>query len=73
MTGMGDDGAVGLLELRRQGGYTFGQDEASCAVFGMPQAAQRLGAVTESLPLGELAAAVVRTVAAMRPARATRS
>ena len=56
LTGMGDDGAQGLLAIRRQGGVTLAQDEASSAVFGMPKAAERLGAVTEMLPLGKLAA-----------------
>jgi two-component system chemotaxis response regulator CheB len=62
LTGMGDDGAQGLLEIRRQGGVTLAQDEASSAVFGMPKAAERLGAVTEMLPLGKLAAGIQRAV-----------
>jgi two-component system chemotaxis response regulator CheB len=62
LTGMGDDGARGLLELRRGGGQTIGQDEASCAVFGMPRAAQRLGAVAEVLALDQVAPAVRRAV-----------
>lgn len=45
MTGMGDDGAQGLLEIKEAGGMTFAQDEASCVVFGMPNEAIRLGAV----------------------------
>jgi len=60
LTGMGDDGAAGLLALRRAGGATFAQDEASSAVFGMPRAAQRIGAVTELLPAGAIAAAILR-------------
>jgi two-component system chemotaxis response regulator CheB len=68
LTGMGEDGACGLLEMHRQGGHTFAQDEASSAVFGMPRAAQRLGAVAETdlLPLGQLAAAVRRAVSRVR-------
>ena len=62
LTGMGDDGAQGLLEIRRQGGVTLAQDEASSAVFGMPKAAERLGAVSEMLPLGKLAAGIQRAV-----------
>jgi len=42
---MGRDGAVGLLKMRSRGARTFGQDERSCVVFGMPAAAGRLGAV----------------------------
>jgi two-component system chemotaxis response regulator CheB len=59
MTGMGDDGAKGMLEMRHAGARTIGQDEASCVVYGMPREAARLGAVTLELPLerlpGELA------------------
>ncbi len=62
MTGMGEDGAHGLLEIHRKGGRTLAQDEASSAVFGMPRAAQRLGAVTDLLPLDQLAGAVCRAV-----------
>jgi two-component system, chemotaxis family, protein-glutamate methylesterase/glutaminase len=60
LTGMGDDGAKGLLAIHRRGGRTLAQDEASCAVFGMPAAAQRLGAVTEMLPPAELARAIAQ-------------
>jgi len=60
MTGMGDDGAKGMLELRQTGAATFAQDEASCVVFGMPKEAIRLGAVDRILPLDELAPAVLR-------------
>ncbi len=63
LTGMGEDGASGLLALRRAGGTTIGQDEASSAVFGMPRAAQRAGAVTEVLPLDQIAGAIVRATA----------
>jgi len=62
LTGMGEDGAQGLLAIRRNGGITLAQDEASSAVFGMPKAAERLGAVNEMLPLGKLAAAIHRAV-----------
>ncbi len=59
MTGMGDDGAKGLLAIHQRGGRTMAQDEASCAVFGMPAAARRLGAVSQMLPPEELARAIV--------------
>jgi two-component system chemotaxis response regulator CheB len=62
LTGMGDDGARGLLAIHRTGGRTLAQDEESCAVFGMPKAAKRLGAVTDLLPLGELPAAIRHAV-----------
>lgn len=65
LTGMGEDGARGLLDLHRAGGRTLAQDRATSAVFGMPQAAARLGAVTDLLPLGQLAAAILRAVHAV--------
>jgi two-component system, chemotaxis family, protein-glutamate methylesterase/glutaminase len=66
LTGMGEDGAQGLLEIHRKGGRTLAQDEASCAVFGMPRAAQLLGAVEDLLPLEQLAAAVRWAVSDIR-------
>jgi two-component system, chemotaxis family, protein-glutamate methylesterase/glutaminase len=58
MTGMGDDGARGLLEMKQCGATTYAQDEASCVVFGMPKEAIKLGAVDEVLPLERLGEAV---------------
>jgi two-component system, chemotaxis family, protein-glutamate methylesterase/glutaminase len=58
MTGMGDDGARGLKEMRDAGAETIAQDEASCVVFGMPKEAIRLGAVDRVLPLNEIAGAI---------------
>jgi len=55
MTGMGDDGARGLLEMREAGAATMAQDEESCVVFGMPKEAIRLGAVKTVLPLSRIA------------------
>jgi two-component system chemotaxis response regulator CheB len=60
LTGMGGDGARGLLAMRRAGAYTVAQDEATCAVFGMPREAIALGAVDEVAPLGEVAGLVLR-------------
>lgn len=51
LTGMGDDGAAGLKDLRDAGGYTLAEDESTAVVYGMPAIATRLGAVCESLPL----------------------
>lgn len=56
MTGMGDDGARGLLEMRQAGARTIAQDEASCIVFGMPKEAISLGAAREVLSLSQIAA-----------------
>jgi two-component system chemotaxis response regulator CheB len=55
LTGMGDDGARGLLAMRQAGSRTVAQDEASCVVFGMPREAIRLGAAAEVLPLDAMA------------------
>lgn len=60
MTGMGDDGAHGLLEMRQAGATTLGQDEASCVVYGMPKEARKLGAVEEEVSLTRLAAMMLR-------------
>ena len=55
LTGMGQDGAQGLLAMRQAGAYTLAQDEASSVVFGMPKAANELHAVSELLPLDQIA------------------
>jgi two-component system chemotaxis response regulator CheB len=54
LTGMGDDGARAMLELRRAGAVTAAQDEASCVVFGMPREAIRLGAARDVVSLGRM-------------------
>ena len=60
MTGMGDDGARGMLEMHETGAYTIAQDEESCVVYGMPKEAVRLGGVDKILPLTQIAAEVIR-------------
>ncbi|MEQ9062166.1 MAG: chemotaxis response regulator protein-glutamate methylesterase [Gammaproteobacteria bacterium] len=60
MTGMGDDGAAGLLEIREAGGRTCAQDEASSVVYGMPREAVLRGAVERSLPLDAVAREILR-------------
>jgi two-component system, chemotaxis family, protein-glutamate methylesterase/glutaminase len=60
MTGMGDDGARGLLSMRQAGAWTMAQDEETCVVFGMPAAAIKLGAAQEVLPLEALSGAALR-------------
>lgn len=55
LTGMGADGAQGLLKMKEAGAFTLGQDEDSCVVYGMPRAAFDLGAVEKVLPLGKMA------------------
>ena len=63
LTGMGKDGARGLLAMREAGGHTLGQDEASCVVYGMPKAAFELGAVERQLPLHRLSSAILELCA----------
>ncbi len=60
LTGMGRDGAQGMLEMHRAGAYTFAQDEDSCVVFGMPREAIALGGVDEVAPMSEMAARLLR-------------
>lgn len=59
LTGMGKDGARGLLHMRRAGARTFGQDEASCVVYGMPREAALIGAVEEVVTLDDLSRRVL--------------
>jgi two-component system chemotaxis response regulator CheB len=58
LTGMGVDGAKGLLAMRQSGAYTLAEDEQSCVVFGMPQEAMKLGAATHTVPLSQMAQAI---------------
>lgn len=60
MTGMGDDGSRGMLEMKEAGAFNIAQDEASCVVFGMPAEAIKAGAVDRVLPLSAIAPEVVR-------------
>ncbi len=60
LTGMGKDGAEGLLRLRQAGAHTIGQNEATCVVYGMPHAAYNIGAVAEVLPLPAIADAIIK-------------
>ena len=54
LTGMGDDGAHGMLEMHETGAYTIAQDETSCVVFGMPNEAIKLKGVDIVLPLNKI-------------------
>lgn len=60
LTGMGADGAKGLLKMKEAGAYTIGQDKESCVVYGMPQVAYSLGAVGRQLPLDQIGPEIIR-------------
>lgn len=76
LTGMGKDGSAGLLAIRRAGGRTIAQDEATSVVYGMPMAAKEVGAAEEVLPLDSIPARLLKMLpapiapAAAKPARA---
>jgi len=59
LTGMGKDGAQGLLEMKQAGAMTFGQDEKSSLIYGMPRAAFERGAVGRQVPLEKMAASIL--------------
>ena len=62
LTGMGADGAEGLLEMKQAGAKTIAQDEKTCVVFGMPKEAIKLGAADKVVPLGQVAQEILRAV-----------
>jgi len=62
LTGMGSDGAEGLLEMKKVGAATIAQDEKSCVVFGMPKEAIKLNAVDYVMPIDQIASQIVRMV-----------
>ena len=64
LTGMGKDGARGLLAMRRAGAQTLGQNEATSTVYGMPKAAFELGAVEKQVPLQEVAGSILALTSA---------
>ncbi len=68
MTGMGADGADGLLKLKQAGAKTIAQDEASCVVFGMPKEAIKIGAVDRIAPLDQIPAEILRFIHSSGPA-----
>lgn len=62
LTGMGKDGADGLLEMKKAGAYTIAQNEETCVVYGMPQAAVNIGAADKVLPLDKIAGEILNVV-----------
>lgn len=63
LTGMGSDGANGLLKIKNAGGYTIGQNKETCVVYGMPMVAFNIGAVNEQAPLSKVADIICRKIA----------
>lgn len=70
LTGMGADGAQGMLKLKKAGARTIAQDEASCVVFGMPREAIRLGGVDKVVPLSHVAGTILKELHSLVPTRA---
>jgi two-component system chemotaxis response regulator CheB len=68
LTGMGADGAEGMMAIHRQGGLTIGQDEASCTVYGMPRACAELGTLTRVVPLAQVPAQIMQATGSRRRA-----
>jgi two-component system chemotaxis response regulator CheB len=62
LTGMGADGAKGLLEMRKNGSYTLAQDEETCIVFGMPKEAIKLGAADQVVPLHNISQVIINVL-----------
>ncbi|OKP01762.1 protein-glutamate methylesterase/protein-glutamine glutaminase [Xenorhabdus eapokensis] len=69
LTGMGNDGAAGLLEMKQEGAYTLAQSEKSCVVFGMPRAAIQLGAVDEVMDLQKISKTMLAKISAGQSVR----
>lgn len=62
LTGMGRDGALGILNIKNKGGFTIGQDKDSCVVYGMPKVANEIGGVKVQAPLGEIAKIIMDNI-----------
>lgn len=60
MTGMGSDGAEGMKAIQRKGGFTIGQDEATCTVYGMPRTCAEMGVLNRVVPLSQIPAAILQ-------------
>jgi two-component system chemotaxis response regulator CheB len=68
MTGMGSDGAEGMSAIFQEGGLTIGQDEATCAVYGMPRVCSELGVLSRIVPLSDIPTQIIQATRRLRPA-----
>ena len=68
MTGMGSDGAEGISTIFRNGGITIGQDEATCAVYGMPKVCSELGILSRMVPLFDIPRQIIQATRRREPA-----
>jgi len=62
LTGMGKDGATGMLNIKKAGGFNLGQDESSCVVYGMPKEAKQIGAVDFEVSLSKMSEAIIKNI-----------
>jgi two-component system, chemotaxis family, protein-glutamate methylesterase/glutaminase len=67
MTGMGADGALGMKAIFQEGGLTVGQDEATCAVYGMPRSCAEMGILKRVVPLAEIPRQILSALANRKP------
>jgi two-component system chemotaxis response regulator CheB len=67
LTGMGSDGAKGMLEMKQAGAFNIAQDESTSVVFGMPRAAILLNAVDQVLPLEQIPGALMKRLSVAQP------
>ena len=66
MTGMGADGAQGMKAIHHEGGFTVGQDEASCAVYGMPRVCAEMGTLDRVVPLAQIPSEILQATRSRR-------
>jgi two-component system chemotaxis response regulator CheB len=67
LTGMGNDGALGMQAILREGGHTLGQDPATCTAYGMPRSCMEMGVLTEVVPLREIPRSILAAVRYRKP------
>lgn len=73
LTGMGNDGALGMRAIFQQGGITLGQDQGTCVVYGMPRACAELGVLSDVLPLGEIPGRILSALRYRKPKKSAKA